>query len=198
VEHVATIDEATDLPVSADIENGYGPAPEDAATAVTRVAEAGAVGGSIEDWDSERGIYDAGLATERIAAAHEAARKLDFPFTLTARAENHIRRNPDLDDTITRLRAYEEAGADVLYAPGLGTAEEVRTVCEAVAKPVNVLAHPGLSLASVVEAGAQRISVGGWFAWIAVGAMAEAAERIRDTGDFSVLHAQVRMKEWLG
>jgi 2-methylisocitrate lyase-like PEP mutase family enzyme len=197
-EHVATIDAATPLPVSADIENGYGPSPADAAKAVTRVAEAGAVGGSIEDWDAERGIYDIGAAAERIAAAHEAAARLEFPFMLTGRAENHIRGNPDLDDTITRLRAYEEAGADVLYAPGLGTVEEIRAVCEAVSKPVNVLAHPKLTMAEVVDAGAQRISVGGWFAWIAAGAMAAAAEQIRDNGDFSVLHAQVRMKEWLG
>ena len=156
VDHVRVVDAATPLPVSADIENGYGPSPEDAADAVSRIAEAGAVGGSIEDWDAERGIYEIDAAAERIAAAHEAAAKLGFPFMLTGRAENHIRGNPDLDDTIERLRAYQEAGADVLYAPGLRTAEEVRTVCEAVSKPVNVLAHPKLTMSEVVEAGAQR------------------------------------------
>jgi len=198
VEHVATIDEATPLPVSADIENGYGRESADAATAVTRVAQAGAVGGSIEDWDAENGIYEIGLAAERIAAAHESAAGLDFPFMLTGRAENHIRGNPNLDDTIARLQAYEQAGADVLYAPGLRTVEEIGAVCDAVSKPVNVLAHPKLTMSEVVAAGAQRISLGGWLAWIAVGAMAEAAERIRDKRDFSVLHAQVRMQEWLG
>ena len=113
VEHLRALDAATDLPVSADLENGYGSAPEDAATAVSRAAEAGAVGGSIEDFDPEDGIYELGHARERIAAAVEAAAGTGFGFTLTARAENHIRGNPDLDDTIARLRAYEEAGADV-------------------------------------------------------------------------------------
>jgi 2-methylisocitrate lyase-like PEP mutase family enzyme len=139
-----------------------------------------------------------GRATERIAAAHEAAGSLGFPFMLTARAENHFRGNPDLDDTIARLRAYEEAGADVLYAPGLREVDEIRTVCEAVSKPVNVLGMPRLTMAELVEAGVQRVSLGSWLAWIAVGAMAEAAEQIRDSGDFSVLRTQrVRMQEWL-
>src|SRR5689334_12777825 len=113
--HVALVSEATDLPLSVDLENGYGPAPEDAARAIARVGEAGAVGGSIEDWDRDDGeLYDPGRAAERIAAAAEAARTFEFPFTLTARAENFLRGNPDLDDTIARLQAYEEAGADVL------------------------------------------------------------------------------------
>jgi 2-methylisocitrate lyase-like PEP mutase family enzyme len=196
--HVATIDAATTLPVSADMENGYGRTAHDAAVAVERIAGAGAVGGSIEDWDADAGIYDMAAAAERIAAAHEAAGRLGFPFMLTGRAENHIRGNPDLDDTIERLRAYEEAGADVLYAPGLRTTDEIRAVCEAVSKPVNVLARPDLTMSEVVEAGAQRVSVGGWFAWIAAGAMAHAAEQIRDKGDFSVLHAEVRIQDWLG
>ena len=158
--------------MSVDLENGFGPAPEDAAHAVTRAAEAGAVGGSIEDWDPDDGIYELGHATERIAAAAEAADALGFPFTLTARAENHIRGNPDLDDTIARLQAYEAAGADVLYAPGLRNVDEIRTVCEATSKPVNVLALPGLSMREIVEAGGARVSVGGALAWVAVGAMA--------------------------
>ena len=112
---------ATDLPVSVDLENGFGAAPEDAATAIARAAEAGAVGGSIEDWDPAGGSTTLDHAVERVAAAVETARALGFPFTLTARAENHIRGNPDLDDTIARLQAYEAAGADVLYAPGLRT-----------------------------------------------------------------------------
>src|SRR5947207_4077058 len=142
--HTAQLAEATPLPVSVDLENGYGPRPEDAAVAITRAAAAGAVGGSIEDYDPSGEIYSAQHATERVAAPAEAARALEFPFTLTARAENQIRGNPDLDDTIARLQAYEQAGADVLYAPGLGTPNEIRAVCAAVSKPVNVLARPHL------------------------------------------------------
>ena len=141
MEHVAVLAAATDLPVSVDMENGYGPEPEDAARAVTRAAEAGAVGGSIEDWDPERGIYEIDHATERIAAAAEAAAQVGFPFTLTARAENHFRGNPDLDDTIARLQAYERAGADVLYAPLVSKSEDIRAVRDATSKPINVLAH---------------------------------------------------------
>jgi 2-methylisocitrate lyase-like PEP mutase family enzyme len=118
IEHTATLDRAVDIPVSVDLENGYGPDPESAALAISRVAEAGAVGGSIEDYDPAGHLYELRHAVERIAAAAEAARSLTFPFTLTARAENHIRGNPDLDDTIARLQAFERAGADVLYAPG--------------------------------------------------------------------------------
>jgi 2-methylisocitrate lyase-like PEP mutase family enzyme len=196
-EHVRAVDAATGLPLSVDLENGYGPAPEDAARAIVRAAEAGAVGGSIEDFDPAGRLYEIGEAVERVAAAVEAARLLDFPFTLTARAENHIRGNPDLDDTIARLVAYEAAGADVLYAPGLTGAEQVRAVCEATQRPVNVLARPGMKMAEVVEAGAQRISVGGSLAWTAIEAMAAAAEAIRDQGDFSSLAGPARIKEWL-
>jgi 2-methylisocitrate lyase-like PEP mutase family enzyme len=187
---------ATDLPVSVDLENGYGREPDDAATAVRRVAEAGAVGGSIEDWDADEGVYELEHAVDRVAAAVEAARRLPFPFTLTARAENHIRGNPDLDDTIARLRAFEAAGADVLYAPGLRSVEEVRTVCEALARPVNVLARPSLTMAELAEAGAQRVSVGGALTWTAVQAFASAAETIRDRGDFSGLGSAPPLDEW--
>jgi 2-methylisocitrate lyase-like PEP mutase family enzyme len=197
-DHIRVLDQATGLPVSADLENGFGPRPEDAALAITRAAEAGAVGGSIEDYDPAGEIYPLDHATERVAAAAEAARTLDFPFTFTARAENHVRGNPDLDDTIARLQAYERVGADVLYAPGLGNADEIRSVTEATSRPLNVLARPGLSMREIVEAGAQRISIGGALAWVAVGAFAVAAEEIRDRGDFSSLNAQVRIKEWLG
>ena len=195
--HVAALDRATDLPVSVDLENGYGADPETAARAIARVAEAGAVGGSIEDWDPVGHLYDARQATERVAAAVETARGLGFPFMLTARAENHLRGNPDLDDTIARLRAYEAAGADVLYAPGLRAPEEIRTVCEAVSKPVNVLALGDLSFAELAEAGAQRVSVGGSLAWSAVGAFVEAARAIRDRGDFSALGSSAAFREWL-
>lgn len=136
-------------------------------------------------------------AVDRIAAAVEAAGALDFPFTLTARAENHIRGNPDLQDTISRLQAYEEAGADVLYAPGLETVEEVRVVCGAVSRPVNILALSGFSLSTLAGAGAQRVSVGGGLTWIAVGAMASAATAIRDTGDLSSLVTELPLERWL-
>jgi 2-methylisocitrate lyase-like PEP mutase family enzyme len=196
-EHIQALDVATDLPVSADLENGYGPAPEEAADAIVQAAEAGAVGGSIEDYDPDGRLYPLEQAVERVAAAVKAARRLGFPFTLTARAENHIRGNPDLDDTIGRLQAYERVGADVLYAPGLRTVEEIRTVCDAVSKPVNVLARANLSFAEMTGAGAQRISVGGSLTWVAVAALAAAAERIRDDGDFSALAVPNRVREWL-
>jgi 2-methylisocitrate lyase-like PEP mutase family enzyme len=197
VDHVRELDRATSLPVSVDLENGYGPRPEDAALAITRVAEAGAVGGSIEDYDPAGSIYDVGHAVERVAAASEAARALDFPFTLTARAENHIRGNPDLDETIARLQAFEGAGADVLYAPGLRRPAEIRAVSDATSRPLNVLARPGLTLGEIVAAGGQRISVGGGLTWVAAGALAAAATQIRDTGDFSVLDVPVQIREWL-
>jgi 2-methylisocitrate lyase-like PEP mutase family enzyme len=196
VAHTATLDRATDLPVSVDLENGYGADPQSAALAIERAAEAGAVGGSIEDYDPAGRIYDVDHAAERITAAGEAARRLAFPFVLTARAENHIRGNPDLDDTIARLQAYERAGADVLYAPGLRTPQEIRAVCEAVSRPVNVLAVPGLSFAEIAEAGAQRVSVGGALTWVAASALAAAAVEIRDRGDFSSLAARLPLDEW--
>ena len=196
--HVASMTAVTNLPVSVDMENGYGSAPKSAALAVTRAAQAGAVGGSIEDWDPAGHLYDVDHATARIAAAAEAAHSLDFPFTLTARAENHIRGNPDLDDTIRRLRAYEAAGADVLYAPGLRAIEAIRSVCDAVSKPVNVLALQGMQMAELVQAGVQRVSVGGALTWVAVDAAADAAKAMRDLGDFSVLHRSPPLKEWFG
>ena len=196
VAHAAAISHATDLPLSVDLENGYGPEPESAARAITRVADAGAVGGSIEDYDPTRGIYELRHAVERIAAAAEAARGVGFPFTLTARAENHIRGHPDLDDTISRLQAFADAGADVLYAPGLGSAAEIRAVCGAVSKPVNVLARAGLSLPEIVAAGARRVSVGGSLTWVAIRAMVDAAEAIRDAGDVSALGARLPLEEW--
>jgi 2-methylisocitrate lyase-like PEP mutase family enzyme len=196
-EHVERLAAASELPISVDLENGYGAEPWQAAVAVTKAAEAGAVGGSIEDYDPAGHLYELPHAIERVAAAVEAARGLGWPFTLTARAENHIRGNPDLLDTIARLKAFEETGADVLYAPGLGTAEEIRAVCEAVSRPVNVLARRDLSMAEIVEAGAQRISVGGALTWTAVTAFATAATEIRDHGDFSSLGDGSQLDEWL-
>ncbi len=199
--HVASLAEATDLPISVDLEHGYGPAPEDAARAIVAVAEAGAVGGSIEDYDrEEERLYEPDEGAARIAAAAEAARALDFPFILTARAENHLRGNPTLEDTIARLQAYEAAGADVLYAPGLVTAEEISTIRDAVSNPLNVLAFSRLNLrfAEIAEAGAQRVSVGGGLTWSAINAAIDAAERIIDDGDFSGLGTPGRVREWLG
>jgi 2-methylisocitrate lyase-like PEP mutase family enzyme len=187
VEHVAALVDATDLPVSADLENGYGADPKVAAATVTAIAHAGAVGGSIEDWDRDEHIlYDTAHAADRVRAAAEAAHSLPFPFLLCARAENHIRDHDDLDDTIARLQAYEAAGADVLYAPGVREPDDLRRLCGAVGKPVNVLALPGMSLEIIVDAGAERISVGGGLAWVAAGALMRAAAAIRD-GDLSAL-----------
>ena len=181
IAHVGVLTSATDLPVSVDLEDGK----DDPARAIAGVAEAGAVGASIEDSDGE-GLYDLDVALERLQAALEAARALDFPFTLTARAEGQLRGGPGLDDTIARLHAYERAGVDVLFAPGLRTIDEVRAVCGAVSKPVNVLGHKGLVLSEIVQAGAQRISVGGALTWVATSALTHAATRLRD-GDLAVL-----------
>jgi 2-methylisocitrate lyase-like PEP mutase family enzyme len=195
--HVAALDAATELPVSVDLENGYESMADGAAAAIRRVAKAGAVGGSIEDWDPvEQRIYDFDHAVERVGAAATVALELGFPFTFTARAENHIRGRQDLDDTIARLQAFERAGADVLYAPGLRTVDEIQAVCDAVSRPVNVLAVPSLTFEQLAEAGAQRVSVGGALTWVAVRAAADAATAMR-SGDFSALDATVPVGDWL-
>ena len=194
-DHVRALASAT-ASVSVDLENGYGP-PRECGGGDPRVAEAGAVGGSIEDWDAAGSLYAFDHAVERVAAAVEAARALDVQFVLTARAENHLRGNPDLDDTIARLQAFERAGADCLYAPGLRTTDEIRAVCEAVGKPVNVLAVPSLTAPEIFAAGAQRISVGGRFTWVAVAALAAAAEQMRDEGSFALLDVSPPIGEWL-
>jgi 2-methylisocitrate lyase-like PEP mutase family enzyme len=174
VEHVRALTAAVDVPLAVDLEDGYGPPGE----AIRRVARAGAVGGSIEDWDGSR-LYALDEAVERMREAAEAARALDHPFVLVGRAENHIRGVDDLDDTIARLQAYEAAGADCLYAPGLRTAEQIRAVCEAVSRPVNVLLLGGLTVAQAFDAGARRVSVGGALTWVARDALVEAAEKLR-------------------
>jgi 2-methylisocitrate lyase-like PEP mutase family enzyme len=196
VAHVDALVRATDLPVSVDLENGYASDVAGVARAIERIAEAGAVGGSIEDWDPAGRLYGRGEAVERLAAAVEVVRGLPFPFVLTARAENHIREHPNLADTIARLQAYETAGADVLYAPGLRTVEEIRDVCAAVSRPVNVLAFGDLSFADIAGAGAQRVSVGGGLTWVAAGAFAEAARAIREDGDFSPLAVRIPLRDW--
>jgi 2-methylisocitrate lyase-like PEP mutase family enzyme len=188
--HARDIVSATPLPVSADLENGFGDAPETAAETIRLAAETGLVGASIEDatGDPDHPIYDASLAAERIAAAAEAARALPFPFTLTARAENFLHGRPDLDDTIRRLQAFEAAGADVLYPPGLRDLAMIRAVCAAVGKPVNVimgLAGAPFSVDQLATAGVRRISLGSALSRVALGAFLRAAREIRERGTFS-------------
>lgn len=179
---------ATDLPVSADLEAGFGHAPEDCAETIRQAIMAGLVGGSIEDatGDPEDPIYPLETAVARIRASAEAAQ--DRPFLLTARAENYLWGRPDPDDTIRRLQAFAKAGADVLYAPGLPNLATIRTVCAAVPKPVNVvmgLQPPGYSVAELAQAGVRRISVGGSFARAALGGLIRAAEEVLRDGSFA-------------
>ncbi|NJQ01191.1 isocitrate lyase/phosphoenolpyruvate mutase family protein [Streptomyces sp. PLAI1-29] len=180
---------ATDLPVTADLESGFGATPQEVAETVRLAAAAGLVGGSVEDATGRAGapLRPVEEAAERVAAAVAAARELPFPFTVTARAENFFRGRPDLPDTIRRLRAYEEAGADVLYAPALPDADAIRAVRSAVDRPLNVLTGGALRL-SVVDLGAlgvQRISVGSSMARAALGALLGAAREIREEGTFT-------------
>jgi 2-methylisocitrate lyase-like PEP mutase family enzyme len=181
---------ATNLPVAADLENGYGDAPETCAETILLAAKVGLVGGSIEDATgrADDPIYNFNLSVARIKAAVAAARSLPFPFTLTARAENLIHGRPDLPDTIKRLKAYAEAGADVLFAPGLKTREEIEAVVKAVApKPVNVVIGLGsttLSVSDLKALGVKRISLGSALARAAYGSFIDAAKEIRDKGTF--------------
>ncbi|WP_028921005.1 isocitrate lyase/PEP mutase family protein [Pseudonocardia acaciae] len=182
IDHAATVVSATTLPVSADLENGYAGSPDGVAATVRRAIDAGLAGCSIEDYDGET-IYDAGLAAERVAAAAEAAHSGPNRLVLTGRAENLIRGRQDLADTIARLQAYQEAGADVLYAPGLSTIADVRSVLGSVDRPVNVLAWPGgPEVAELAEAGVARVSIGGLFAFAALGAVVEAAREFLGGG----------------
>ena len=189
IEHCRSLSAATELPVSADLENCFADDPAEVGDTIILGARAGLVGGSIEDYGGEpsKGIYDFGLAVERVHAAAEAARSLDFPFTLTARAENLIRGKNDLDDTIRRLQAFEAAGADVLYSPGLKTLDEVRVVSGALTKPLNVLAPllKGVTVAQLAGAGAKRISVGGALARAALTALLRASAEMREAGSFA-------------
>lgn len=179
--------EATDLPVSADLENGFGAAPETCATTIIEASRIGLVGGSIEDatGDSDAPIYEFEAALDRVAAACEAAR--DLPFLITARAENYLHGCADLDDTIKRLVAFEAAGADVLYAPGLPDLNAISEVCSSLSKPVNVvmgLSGPTYSLEQLKQAGVKRVSVGGSFARAAIGGFMRAAEEVLTHGTF--------------
>jgi 2-methylisocitrate lyase-like PEP mutase family enzyme len=200
IEHVGIIAAATDLPVSADLENGFGDAPEMAAETIRLAAQAGVVGGSIEDATgrSDDPIYEHEHAVERVRAAAEAAQALPFPFTLTARAENYLNGRPDLNDTIRRLIAYQEAGADVLYAPGLKTKEDIAALVKAVDRPVNVvmgLQGVALSMAALAEVGVKRISVGSALSRAALGAFLRAAREMRQSGTFSFAEEAVASAE---
>lgn len=190
LENARAIIGATDLPISADLEGGFGDAPEAAAKTITEAARAGLVGGSIEDATGRKDapIHDFGLAVERVKAAVAAARALPFPFVLTARAENLAYGRPDMADTIRRLQAYQDAGADVLFAPGLKSEDDIRTITSALDRPVNVVI--GLHAASwtvekMAALGVKRISLGSSFSRAALGAFLRAAEEVKAHGSFS-------------
>ncbi|MBN2622967.1 MAG: isocitrate lyase/phosphoenolpyruvate mutase family protein [Acidimicrobiales bacterium] len=185
--HAAELAAATDVPVSADLENGYAADPAGVAATIDRAIDAGLAGCSIEDYAglADDAIYDIGQATERVAAAVDAAHRGPVHLVVTARAENHIHGRDDLDDTIARLQAYQQAGADVLYAPGIVGLDDVRRLVSAVDRPVNVLALPGgPSVAELGAAGVARISVGGAFAFAALGGLVEAARELLDQGTY--------------
>ena len=190
--HARAIVEATDLPVSADLEKGFGDTPRDAAETIRLAGEVGLVGASIEDasGDPSHPIYDLTLAAERIAAAATAARAMPFPFQLTARAENFLHGRTDLDDTIRRLQAFEKAGADVLFAPALPTLDAVRTVCASVGKPVNFMVAirgKSWSLAELEAAGVRRVSLASSLWRAAMTGLVEAAREVREKGTFGYL-----------
>jgi 2-methylisocitrate lyase-like PEP mutase family enzyme len=190
--HARNIVAATDNPVSADLEHGFGDSPELVAETIRLAADVGLVGGSIEDATGykDRPLYDISHAVERVAAAVAAARALPFPFTLTARSENYLRGNPDLEDTIRRLQAFERAGADVLFAPGLPDLAAVRAVCEALSKPVNFMVGikgKSFSVAELAAAGVRRISLATSLYRTAMTGLVTAAREIKDAGTFGFL-----------
>ena len=198
--HARAIVAATDLPVSADLEKGFGDAPAVAAETIRLAAEVGLVGGSIEDatGDKDKPLYDIDLAVERVAAAAQAARALAFPFTLTARAENFLRGNPSLDDTIKRLRAFEKAGADVLFAPGLPDLEAVRTVCAAISKPFNFMVGikgKSFTVAELQAAGVKRISLATSLYREAMSGLINAAREVKVNGTFGYLDRSLTTPE---
>lgn len=200
IENCRVIAAATDLPVNADLENGYAHEPRAAAEIIRLAAAAGISGGSIEDatGEPEKPIYDFALAVERVQAAVEAARALPVPFMLTARAENLLHGRLDLDDTIRRLQAFEQAGADVLYAPGVRDLATIRTVVSAVSKPVNVVmsaADPDLTVAQLAGVGVKRISVGGSLSRLALAAFMKGAREMAERGGFTWMRDTVPTKE---
>jgi 2-methylisocitrate lyase-like PEP mutase family enzyme len=185
--HAATIVAATDVPVSSDLENGFADEPREVAQTVRLAIDAGLAGCSVEDFtrNPDDPIYDIGLAKERVAAAAEAAHAGPVHLVLTARAENYLHGRPDLADTIARLQAYQEAGADVLYAPGPTDRDDIRQLVEAVDRPVNVLALPGgPTIPELASVGVRRVSVGGAFAFAALGAVVDAARELREQGTY--------------
>lgn len=186
--HAASLVTAVDVPVSADLENGFADDPDAVAATVTDAIAVGLAGCSIEDFtdSADSPIYPIGLATERVAAAAEAAHT-DPGLVLTARAENYFRGNPDLADTIARLQAYQEAGADVLYAPGMTDIHDIRRVVASVDRPVNVLARRNLTSTELADAGVARISVGGVFSQVALGALSRAAHELLDQGTYGFM-----------
>jgi 2-methylisocitrate lyase-like PEP mutase family enzyme len=185
--HAATLSEGTDLPISADLENAFADDPEGVADTIERARTTGLAGCSVEDY-SGSDLYELGLARERVVAAAEVAHSGPVRLVLTARAENHIRGRDDLADTIARLQAYQEAGADVLFAPGIKRAEDIRHVVESLDRPVSVLAVPGApSTAELAGLGVARVSVGGAFAFAALGELYEAATELRDSGTYGYL-----------
>lgn len=186
IAHAAELAAATPLPVNADLEHGFADSPDDVAETYRLAVVSGIAGCSIEDWDPRRSvIYDIGVATERVAAAAEATHAGSVRLVLTARAENQLRGVGDLDDTIARLQAYQEAGADVLYAPCLFARDDIARVVASVDRPLNVLALPGVpSVAELGEIGVARISVGSGFSLVAYGAMAAAAKELLEQGTY--------------
>jgi 2-methylisocitrate lyase-like PEP mutase family enzyme len=198
--HARAVVEATDLPVSADLEKGFGDTPEAAATTISRAGDIGLVGGSIEDatGDPSRPLFDAGLARERIVAAVEAARAMSFPFMLTARAEGFIRGNPDLDEVIRRLQAFEAAGADVLMAPGLPDLAAVRTVCAALSKPFNFMAGikgKSFSVPELAQAGVKRISLATSLYRAAMTGLVNAAREVKEQGTLGYVDSGIATPE---
>ena len=201
--HARAVVQATDLPVSADLEKGFGDAPQDAALTIRRAGEIGLVGGSIEDATGDAGspLFDAGLAHERIAAAVEAARAMAFPFTLTARAEGFIRGKPDLDEVIRRLQAFEAAGADVLMAPGLPDLAAVRTVCSALSKPFNFMAGirgKSFSVPELAAAGVKRISLATSLYRAAMTGLLNAAREVKEKGTLTYVDTAMATPELNG
>jgi 2-methylisocitrate lyase-like PEP mutase family enzyme len=200
LEHCRTLVSATSLPVSADLENGFGDDPQTVAETIRLAAEVGLAGGSIEDsiGPPVSGIYEHALAVERVRAAAEAAHRPPFAFVLTARCENYLHQRADLSDTIRRLQAYQDAGADVLYAPGIKSAEDIATMVRSVDRPVNVLmGMPGihLSVAQLTEIGVKRITLGSALARAAFGAFLRAAREIRSAGTFRFIDEAAASRE---
>jgi 2-methylisocitrate lyase-like PEP mutase family enzyme len=200
LEHAAQLTRATSVPISADLENGFGDSPEHVAETIRLAAMSGLVGGSIEDYTGrpDAPLYPIELATDRVRAAVEAARALDFPFTLTARAESMLRIKPDLAETIRRLQAYQEAGAPVLFAPGARSREDIQTILREIDRPLNVLAmYRGseMTITELEQLGVRRVSIGGMFSHLAYGALISAARELKDHGTFNYAEEAGRAKD---